>query len=746
MGKLFKIVGITLGILLLVVVAALATAVALFDPNDYREQIGAAVEEQTGRSFRIDGELGLSIFPWLAVRAEGMELGNAEGFGEEPFARIGSVSAGIELLPLLLRREIVLDTITLDGLRVNLAVNAAGQGNWEDLLALAEDDDEQQSDGPVAETEDGFTLPSLDVSGINVRDAALRFEDASTGQTHRVEAISLSTGRIRLGEPFTIALGAVYEGGEPPLRAELKLNSVLEADLERQIFALRQLSVEIIASGEAVPAGKQNVALSGEARFTAADGHFELTDGRLQAAGLTADFSAEGHHLDSDTPRFTGRLGVRQFSPRALLSTLAIEAPETRDDKVLRKADMELRFEAGTESAQIPELRIHLDDTTIRGRAEVTSFATQRIDFDVDVDRINIDRYTPPATQVSEHTGEQRDEDTDINALEIPVEALEAINARGRLRVGELIAQGMTMRDVVLQVDLPRGKVKTQKLSAKLYGGSIELDNRITPGDTPRYALRFDVRSVAGGDLLADFLGRDLAEGTADIQVDLSSAGGTVGAIRQALNGTAAITLNDGAVKGFDIARTIRRARARLRGEELAAADGPQKTDFASLIANARITDGVLDITRLDGRNPLFRLLGEGTVNLVGEELNVLARPSIVRSLEGQEGAGLDELAGLEIPIRVRGSWADPQISLDLRKALEQQAAGQLREAADERRDELREKARKEEKRLEERIDRELGDKAGEALRGLFGRQRRDEPEQKQPSREQPEEESAEQQ
>ncbi|WP_043768750.1 AsmA family protein [Algiphilus aromaticivorans] len=725
MRKFLKIAAILVAVVLLVVSAALATAVALFDPNDYREQIGTAVEQQTGRSFSIDGDLSLRVFPWLAVGAEGVTLGNAEGFGEEPFAQIGSVAAGIKLLPLLLRREVVLDEISLEGLRVNLAVDAQGRNNWADLAASATEETAPETDEPITENEDGFAISSLEVSGIRISDAALSYTDAAAGVTHRIKGVSLSTGRIRPGEPFNLSFGASYSGGEPTTTAEMTLSGVIDADIEQQVYELRQLALDIIASGEAVPGGKQNLAITGKASFNAADGFFSLSDGRMQTAGITADFNAEGKGLNGDAPSFSGTAGTREFSPRAVLSALAIEAPATRDNDVLKAAKLDLRFKADSSSVSVPELTIRLDDTQIKGEASLQDLTTQRINFSIGVDAINIDRYLPPDAQVSEQAGKDGEEGSgDINDIAVPTEMLEAINAKGRIRIGELIAQGMTMRDVVLEVDAPKGSAKTQRLTAKLYGGNIDLSNTITPGQTPRYSTRFKVASVAGGDLLADFLGRDLAEGLANAEVDLSSRGKTVGDIRKALNGTLSVSLSDGAVKGFDIAQTLRNARRRLRGEAAVESDGKPKTDFASLVASAKITDGLLEITKLDGRNPLFRLLGDGTVNLVGEELDVLARPSIVKSLEGQAGAELSELAGIEIPIRVSGSWADPKIRLDLRKALEQQAASKLREAAGERGDELREKVRKEEGRLQEKIDKEIGEKAGDALRSLFGRER----------------------
>jgi Uncharacterized protein involved in outer membrane biogenesis len=63
MGKLIKIL---VGLVLMIVVAAIALPMVI-DPNDYREEIQAAVKDKTGRDLAINGDLSLSVFPWIGV-------------------------------------------------------------------------------------------------------------------------------------------------------------------------------------------------------------------------------------------------------------------------------------------------------------------------------------------------------------------------------------------------------------------------------------------------------------------------------------------------------------------------------------------------------------------------------------------------------------------------------------------------------------------------------------------------------
>lgn len=134
MKSVVRIVVIVAGVVLLLLVGLFAYLKFVFDPNDFRERIGTLVQTQTGRSFSIDGELGLSVFPWVGVEIGGARLGNAEGFSERPFARIRSAEVRALLMPLLSGR-VEVDRVTLDGLELNLERNRSGADNWSDLAA-----------------------------------------------------------------------------------------------------------------------------------------------------------------------------------------------------------------------------------------------------------------------------------------------------------------------------------------------------------------------------------------------------------------------------------------------------------------------------------------------------------------------------------------------------------------------------------------------------------------------------------
>ena len=123
MVRLLKILLILVAALVGVGVLASVALFLFFDPNDFRDDISAGVKNATGRDLVIEGDIELSVFPWIAVEIGSTRLGNAEGFGDTPFLSFENARLSVRLLPLLLRQEVAVGTASLDSLAVNLQEN-----------------------------------------------------------------------------------------------------------------------------------------------------------------------------------------------------------------------------------------------------------------------------------------------------------------------------------------------------------------------------------------------------------------------------------------------------------------------------------------------------------------------------------------------------------------------------------------------------------------------------------------------
>ena len=97
-----------LKIIAVVVILAISGLIALpfiVDPNDYKQQISEQVEKATGRTLILEGDIGLSVFPWIALELGPLSLSNAKGFDAKHFAKIDAAKVRIKLMPLLQKQQ-----------------------------------------------------------------------------------------------------------------------------------------------------------------------------------------------------------------------------------------------------------------------------------------------------------------------------------------------------------------------------------------------------------------------------------------------------------------------------------------------------------------------------------------------------------------------------------------------------------------------------------------------------------------
>ena len=89
-------------------------AVTLLDPNDYKPQIVAAVQQATGRTLSLGGPLRISRSLWPTIEVTDLTLANSPGGTRPDLARAERIVAQLSL-PALLRRRIEVSKLTLEG-------------------------------------------------------------------------------------------------------------------------------------------------------------------------------------------------------------------------------------------------------------------------------------------------------------------------------------------------------------------------------------------------------------------------------------------------------------------------------------------------------------------------------------------------------------------------------------------------------------------------------------------------------
>ena len=210
----------TAALLLLLVVAALSVVVTFLDPNDYKPQIVAAVEQVTGRTLSLGGRLRISRSLWPTIEVTDVTLANLPGGTRPDLARAERIEAQLSL-PALLRRRVEVSKLTLEGPNI-LFEFVGGKPNW--VLEPAADSQTSLS---------GLRV-TLDIRQAHVRNGMVTLRLPT--RTHVVGIRSLDLGHPAADAPLELAAVLVYSDYQPfSLRASARPSNVVDDTWETRL-------------------------------------------------------------------------------------------------------------------------------------------------------------------------------------------------------------------------------------------------------------------------------------------------------------------------------------------------------------------------------------------------------------------------------------------------------------------------------------------------------------------------------
>jgi AsmA protein len=713
--KILKYVLLALGGLVIAIGAVLAYIAKTFDPNQYKPQIMQAVKEKTQRTLRLDGDIALSFWPDIGARIGKAAL--SERGSEKQFASVEEARVSVKLMPLL-SKQVVVDTVRVKGLRAELVKAKDGKTNIDDLVGAP-----PGKEAPAAKG--AGPAFNIDIAGVEIEDATIGYTDQAAAAKYALTKLNLKTGRIAPGVPTGVELSVHAQSNKPKLDLQTALKTRLAFDPGRSLM-LEDLSLDakgtaaditnlvLKAKGSAkadlagggFTASKLNVAVTGMSGKSALDvridvPRLELTadrasgdkvsvvakitdpDGMTQATlalpgieGTGQAFRSASAGLDLEMKRgdlavkaklaspVTGNVKAQQLALPQLKASVSASGPNLPGKSITGELTGSAAVDGAKQSAQA-NLAGKIADSNIKALVSVIGFAPPGLNFNIDVDQLDVDRYLPPkAATAAPGTAapKQPEQPFDLTALR-------GLRANGSLRFGALKANNVKASNVRMDIKANGGRVEVNPLTAGFYQGSLSsaLTVNAAPA-TPTFAAKHNMSGINVGAFLKDLAINDTLEGKGNVTADITTQGNTVSALKKALAGSAAVKLADGAVRGIDIAGSIRNAKAKLgalRGEQTQAADKSQKTDFSELSATFNIKNGVARNNDLSLKSPLLRVGGEGEINIGEDTLNYLVKASIVGTIKGQDGREASELKGVTVPVRVSGPLAAPSYKLD---------------------------------------------------------------------------------
>jgi AsmA protein len=673
MPRYLKFALIGLGGLVVLLIAVVAIVAATFDPNDYKPVVVKLVQEKMQRTLDVPGRIKLTFFPKIGADLGKVSL--SERGSKATFASVESARVSVALLPLL-RKQVVVDRVAIDGIRANLKRRKDGSTNFDDLAGGGEE---------KTPAKDRQVLV-LAVDGVNLSNADIAYEDEKAGARYELAGATLKIGKIGDGVSDDFSFNGRVHSKSPAADAAVSLKTRYTIDLAKKQVRLKDFAAEIagtVAEMKDLAAG-----VSGNADV-------QLSPVAASLSTVAVSFKAK---------QASGELAAKLDVPALKYAGDQVDAPKLSADVTLPGASGSAMHvaAAGSASANLEKqtaaanLSGKVDESNFTAKLTVEKFSPMTYGFDVSLDQLDVDRYTgkpagkPPAKEGGGGTASAPPQPAPEKPIDLS--ALKDLNAHGSAKIGKLKVAGLSASNVQLQLRAAGGRADVSPLAAELYQG--KLAGSATVNASPvRLALKQTLTGVDVGPLLKDLMGKEQVDGRGNVSVDVTSQGDTVSAIKKALGGSARVDLRNGAIHGVNIAQAIRTAKAALgRGD--GAGKTEEKTDFSELSGSFRIANGVAHNDDLALKSPLFRVGGAGDVDIGRDRLDYTVKATIVSSLQGQGGPELDALKGVTVPVRLSGPFDAIGYKVDLGSVVADKAKERLNEKRDEVRKDAEDKLR----------------------------------------------------
>lgn len=711
MTKLFKILLWTFAALVLVVLLAAVLIPILVDPNDYKDEIAQQVYQKTGRTLTISGDIDLSISLPLSVSLElgTIELSNAAGFGDKPFARMQSASLYVSIWPLVTQNRLDVGEIKLQGMELNLVKNKNGVSNWDDLST--EKSDTKAPSAPQSKDKTPATAddaPAISVAGLNISDAQISFTDEQANKTFSLSKTNLSISELVEDTPFDLKLSTYIDSNNPAIKGTVTLRSSPVVSLSKQLFKLPDTLLTLDLTGAMLPGGANKTELGGDINFDGKAQTLHINKMKLTSYDMVINGQFQANKLES-SPEYNGQINIAQFSPKDLAEKLGAALPKMKQDKALSAADANMTFKGNINSVTISSLEANLDDTTLKGNALIKNFAKPHYGFDLTLNQLDLDFYAVAEQEKSDtdkaatpkSTPSQAPAKTSSTSTTpiFPVETLRQLNLSGKLTIAKFIAGGAKMTNVVIVLKGKDGLLQLAPLQASLYQGNINLKTIIDArGKTPKLKIVNDLKNVQIGDLLQDTTGSQEFTGAANITANITSVGNDKDRLVKNSNGSGTVLITDGHVKKLDILTNLRKAQALYRGQVAPTESQDKNTKFTELKGTFKIVNGVLKNNDLASKSPVMHLTGKGYADFPKEYLDYTLNIKLLNSLKIDEKSQGTDYRGKEIPYTIKGKFSELSEEANISKVLEQEVK----------------------KKLEKKLNKELEEKLGDKFKGLL--------------------------
>ena len=652
MKKLLKwLFRIVLTLVILVVLAAVILPFVI-DPNDYKEEIEGKIFDKIGRVVHLNGDIGLKVFPWLALTFNDVKVENEKGFKDKNMMDIKQVSARVKIMPLI-SKKVEIGQVSLNEAKFNLQISKKGHSNWQSILHKLETKAEKE-----VQSNDKSPSTEINIEGVELNDIQVNYTDLKTNTRINVSNFNLKVGKINKKDPVEVAskmhVSMPDSGLDIDLIADIKAKNLL-ADAGIQVD-LDTLSIVGKMNNNATPI---NVTLQKPGRIDLGKDTLSLPEIMLAIGEVeiitnlaAKDFSKVNSHL-------SGTYKIKPFDLNEFLKKMTGAYFVTND--TFSDFSSSGSWAMSGSHFNLSNLKINFAKTAINGKANISNIEKMIGNFDLKINQLTIDDFLGNE-ETAKSSSAQSSKPTNIDFGHL----------KGFIAIDKLLASGTTIEKLKITVKTDGPLLVLSPIKADFYQGVLVSAVKIdTSATTNKVILEHDMNKIHAGPLLTDLSGSKLLTGLGDFNVDLKVDRPFSDIPLKTAHGKIKYTLTDGAIYGVDVFGMMQKGLSMLYPDvKNEADDGEKKTSFALMQIDADINEGVLTTNVLKIESPYLQVLGDVKIDLVNMTIDGTIEPMLLNIPKQLTSDKYKKLLNLPIPVSLSGSLLEPKVGIDAKKLL----------------------------------------------------------------------------
>lgn len=339
-------------------------------------------------------------------------------------------------------------------------------------------------------------------------------------------------------------------------------------------------------------------------------------------------------------------------------------------------------------SASLTNLSIKANESLLAGNVSIALSEVPQLSVELVSEKLDLDNLfgTAPATSSDEvDTNNNRVGVKPVisgtNSQQYDLSALKSFTANLDLTVGNLIYRGMSVNDVVISAQNQTPRLTVSKLQGKAFGGEFSLPVTLNYSAAPAtVSAKPDFKNIDLTPLLKAFNMPQKLSGIISLNAALSGVGYDDYAVKNQWQGPVNFELRNAKLHGLNIPQLIQQSVSRVTNKINAPVNSGNFTEVELFTVKGYLNKGNMNISSMNARSSLVNINGQGRVNIPNETIDVNLGVNIFGGWAGDSRL-VQQLQGMNIPLRIYGNWHSLQYQLDVEKLLRNELRSQAKEA-----------------------------------------------------------------